>query len=162
MLEEPSACCKKGCQELSSSHLPGELGHLSAPRCGSVFCHCTQSLLRPALSKASPPSVGFPTNLHVSHGRASVFDLTELLSAPPITPSCSGHAWCLFPFPLPLCPLLGGVHLQQTPSHLAPCTAICAHIGLHHTEQGGKKIRGVPFFDKTKETFSLVCEQMDF
>lgn len=38
---------------------------------------------------------------------------------------------------------------------------LCTHRPSSYRARG-KKIRGVPFFDKTKETFSLVCEQMDF
>lgn len=102
---------------------------------------------------------------------AAVFlDLTVPLSAPPSTPFCSGHAYhsplrwpCLVfaSFSSPSQPFAGGSAPPTNPLtphslHCYPCTQRASSYRAR-----GKKIR-VPFLDNTKETFSLVCEQMDF
>lgn len=53
-----------------SSPVPTCMGNLcaSALCCGSMLYHRMQFLLRPALAKVFPPSVGFPaSHLHISH-----------------------------------------------------------------------------------------------
>lgn len=88
-----------------------------------VTAHNSQTSSTKGISSLS----GFSNQSPRFTWRAAVFiDLTVPLSTPPTTPFCSGHAWCLLPSPLPLSPLLGGVHFHKPPN-----TSLLALLSVH-------------------------------
>lgn len=119
----------------------------------------------------------FPPNLHILHGHAGGGGprLKRSFVSPAQLHLHTFHR--LSPglgMPLhPLSPPLSSLHPGFVPwrrgeytfdKHHISGTAVCAHVWLHHRkkEKREKKKKRVPFFHKTMETSSFVCEQMAF